>query len=205
MPSTTPCSFCKRIFAGTKELRIHQQGRTICGQRRTAQLRQLILSLSSGPSDAIQTENFAPRVDDHSSDGMVFEPEHDVAMPLESDAPDDAAVEMEDPPASLPRGVTIEEVEDEDEGGYWYDSFPEQKYAGARKERAPTGFEVIRDDQVLQGAEIYGPFENEEEWELAKWLIKNVGQNQAEAFLKLPIVSLSQNGVCRTSLMFDLL
>lgn len=52
-----------------------------------------------------------------------------------------------------------------------------------------TAFEHIRDDQILTGCEVLGPFADEEEWELAKWLIKNVGHNQTEAFLKLPIVS----------------
>ncbi|KII83453.1 hypothetical protein PLICRDRAFT_85659, partial [Plicaturopsis crispa FD-325 SS-3] len=50
-----------------------------------------------------------------------------------------------------------------------------------------TSFETIRDEQVLRGAEIWGPFVNEEEWDLAKWLMLNVGHNQAEAFLKMPI------------------
>ncbi|KAG2113682.1 hypothetical protein DEU56DRAFT_874333 [Suillus clintonianus] len=34
----------------------------------------------------------------------------------------------------------------------------------------------------------WGPFDDEEEWELAKWLIQNVGQNQTDKFLKLPII-----------------
>ncbi|KAF8870929.1 hypothetical protein BD779DRAFT_1614010 [Infundibulicybe gibba] len=59
-----------------------------------------------------------------------------------------------------------EKVADEDEATIWVKNFPEEKQAG---------------DEVL------GPFASEEEWELAKWLIKNVGHNQAEAFLKLPI------------------
>ncbi|KAF8181120.1 RNA ligase-domain-containing protein [Mycena galopus ATCC 62051] len=49
-------------------------------------------------------------------------------------------------------------------------------------------FEHIRDEQILDGCQVLGPFADEEEWELAKWLIKNVGHNQAEAFLKLPII-----------------
>ncbi|KAH9916939.1 hypothetical protein B0H21DRAFT_816102 [Amylocystis lapponica] len=49
-------------------------------------------------------------------------------------------------------------------------------------------FQAVRDEQILCGAEIHGPFQSEEEWELAKWLIKNVGHTQAEKFLKLPIV-----------------
>ncbi|KAJ7447660.1 hypothetical protein FB451DRAFT_1535820, partial [Mycena latifolia] len=61
--------------------------------------------------------------------------------------------------------------------------------AGATFGKGPTTFQTIRDDQILQGAEILGPFENDDEWELAKWLIKNVGHNQMEAFLKLPIIN----------------
>ena len=37
--------------------------------------------------------------------------------------------------------------------------------------------------------EPHSPFADEEEWELVKWLMKNVGQTKADDFLKLPIVS----------------
>lgn len=40
-----------------------------------------------------------------------------------------------------------------------------------------------------QEKDTYAPFQDRNEWELAQWLIKNVGQTQTEAFLKLPIVS----------------
>ncbi|KAJ7314250.1 hypothetical protein DFH08DRAFT_716947 [Mycena albidolilacea] len=60
-------------------------------------------------------------------------------------------------------------------------------------------FEHIRDDQILTGCEVLGPFADEEEWELAKWLIKNIGHNQTEAFLKLPIVSSLHRRVISTS------
>ncbi|KAK0451956.1 Zn-finger domain-containing protein [Desarmillaria tabescens] len=41
----------------------------------------------------------------------------------------------------------------------------------------------------MQGYQLaVGPFTDEEEWELAEWLLKNVGQMQAEAFLNLPIL-----------------
>ncbi|KIJ62061.1 hypothetical protein HYDPIDRAFT_176793 [Hydnomerulius pinastri MD-312] len=61
-----------------------------------------------------------------------------------------------------------------------------QKKAGAyRASSTQTLFHRIRDEQVLRGGDIWGPFADEDEWELAKWLIKNVGQTQAEKFLKL--------------------
>ncbi|KAH7907825.1 hypothetical protein BJ138DRAFT_1013929 [Hygrophoropsis aurantiaca] len=75
-----------------------------------------------------------------------------------------------------------------DREGRWSQEFPPEKNAGAVFRQAPTTFERIRDEEVLKGGEVFGPFESEEEWELAKWLIKNVGANQMEAFLKLPIV-----------------
>ncbi|KAK0220037.1 hypothetical protein IW262DRAFT_1461264 [Armillaria fumosa] len=39
------------------------------------------------------------------------------------------------------------------------------------------------------GMDILGPFKDDDEWELAKWLIKNMGHTAAEEFLKLPIIA----------------
>ncbi|KIM54176.1 hypothetical protein SCLCIDRAFT_61199, partial [Scleroderma citrinum Foug A] len=51
-------------------------------------------------------------------------------------------------------------------------------------------FEKIRDEEILEGGDIWGPFGSDEEWQLAKWLIKNVGHTQAEKFLRLGIAEL---------------
>ncbi|KAH7907715.1 hypothetical protein BJ138DRAFT_1014064 [Hygrophoropsis aurantiaca] len=72
--------------------------------------------------------------------------------------------------------------------GRWSSEFPSDKNAGAVFQKGLTTFERIRDEEILKPGEVLGPFESEEEWELAKWLIKNVGANQMEVFLKLPIV-----------------
>ncbi|KAI6043566.1 hypothetical protein EDC04DRAFT_2600033 [Pisolithus marmoratus] len=48
-------------------------------------------------------------------------------------------------------------------------------------------FATIHDEEVLKAREIWGPFKSEEEWELVKWLIKNVGHGQADQFLWLNI------------------
>ncbi len=84
--------------------------------------------------------------------------------------------------------VRVEEVEDEEAPRY-AQPFPDDACAGQVYGSAKTMFDIIRDDQVLQGAEVWGPFRNDDEWQLAKWLIKNVGHNQAEEFLKLGLVS----------------
>ncbi|KAH7904046.1 hypothetical protein BJ138DRAFT_1019687 [Hygrophoropsis aurantiaca] len=112
----------------------------------------------------------------------------DNGIQTSNSAPEEPFQTTHDVDAQRP-AVTVEEVPDIDAPGQlWTDAFPPDKRAGASKGTGPTSFQTIRDNQVLRGAEILGPFKDEGEWELAKWLIKNVGHNQAEVFLKLPIV-----------------
>ena len=54
---------------------------------------------------------------------------------------------------------------------------------------ADTLFETVRKEHKLQGNNPAAPFDSEEEWDLAKWLIKNVSQTGIEEFTKLAIVS----------------
>jgi hypothetical protein len=54
-----------------------------------------------------------------------------------------------------------------------------------------TVFQTIRDDQTIKNGGVLGPFKDDAEWELAKWLIKNVGHAQVDTLLKLSIVSQS--------------
>ncbi|KAJ7105367.1 hypothetical protein C8R44DRAFT_943376 [Mycena epipterygia] len=110
-------------------------------------------------------------------------PEQNVG--LDSEGPDVDAQEPE-APAGHPTAAASADKDEED--GY-EELFPEARKAGATYGPSKTTFERIRDDQILTGCEVLGPFADEEEWELAKWLIKNVGHNQTEAFLKLPIVT----------------
>ena len=41
----------------------------------------------------------------------------------------------------------------------------------------------------MVGGSHWGPFEDEDEWQLAEWLIRYVSQKQTDTFLKLLIVS----------------
>lgn len=52
-----------------------------------------------------------------------------------------------------------------------------------------TAFQSIRDDQIRKNEEVLGAFKDDAEWELAKWIIRNVGHGQADSLLKLSIVS----------------
>ncbi|KAG1883131.1 hypothetical protein F4604DRAFT_1576473 [Suillus subluteus] len=66
-------------------------------------------------------------------------------------------------------------------------------HVGDPAEIVPTKFNNIQhqlETNDLSDSGVWGPFKDEEEWQLAKWLIQNAGQNQTDQFLKLPIVSL---------------
>lgn len=107
---------------------------------------------------------------------------------MESD-PDAEETEAADPidiDAVAPAARMVE-VEDEDAPGrkrkYWKQPYPTHRQAGAKVGKGRTKFERIHDEQVLTDAKIWGPFQDEEEWELAKWLIKNVGHGQADSLI----------------------
>ncbi len=87
--------------------------------------------------------------------------------------------------------VTTEDEVDESErdGTFWAEPYPPSQHAGMACGKAPTAFQTIRNEQMKAGAGILGPFKDSGEWELAKWLVKNVGHNQMEEFLHLPTVS----------------
>ena len=52
-----------------------------------------------------------------------------------------------------------------------------------------TTFQVLYEKHKGQDESIYAPFTNEEEWELAKWLSRRVGQKVTDKYLKLSMVS----------------
>ncbi|KAK0492160.1 hypothetical protein EDD18DRAFT_1080142 [Armillaria luteobubalina] len=87
--------------------------------------------------------------------------------------------------------TTIEEVPDEGDpptNDQYISPCPEELQAGTPVGCGIPDFEKIQERLIKEGSE-WGQFANEDEWELAEWLLHNIGQMQAEAFLKLPIVS----------------
>jgi hypothetical protein len=87
--------------------------------------------------------------------------------------------------------ATVEDAEEAavgDSDAYYIEKFPENLGAGAVWGEELPFFEVLRREQESNGSSCWGPFENKEEWELGKWLIRNIGQNQINSFLNLNIV-----------------
>jgi hypothetical protein len=85
-----------------------------------------------------------------------------------------------------------EDVEDKgDASARFPQPFPEEWRAGApvNSHRQPTLFELMR-DEALERGEVWGPFDSEDEVELAQWLFDNVGMGEIDNFLRLRFVRL---------------
>jgi hypothetical protein len=97
---------------------------------------------------------------------------------------------------SPPRGASVEEDEGGGGGGStdptrdrerFIESYPGEAGKGLRKSK--TQFDVWLQNQQDEEKIQWFPFASEQEWDLTKWLLKNVGQKSTDEFLKLPIVS----------------
>lgn len=123
----------------------------------------------------------------------------DITLDADLQAAEQVIDDQEEPPVPVqptqPQGrsmsATVEDVPDEDdetEKSRYIEDFPAEFKAGAVWGVDQPSFESIKQTQEENGTSRCGPFKNEEEWELAEWLIRNVGKKQADVFLKLPIV-----------------
>jgi hypothetical protein len=109
---------------------------------------------------------------------------------------------VESPPLPHPvpqsRRATVEEVMDEDDPqnlSRFLEAFPGEdaeegeSEAGEPLRRGETLFEHMRKEQERGGDSKFAPFTSGDEWDLARWLSKNVSQTATEEYLNLPIVS----------------
>ncbi|KAJ6524347.1 hypothetical protein B0H19DRAFT_1215001 [Mycena capillaripes] len=154
------CQFCLRSFPNGGAVRMHQSKSPACKKERDADLEILMAEAMLAHSIPDGDE-----LSDDERNPSTAEILHLDVPVAELDSAEGQHMELptaeEGPMAVRPR-VTIEEVVDQE--FLFVEEFPEDSQA------------------------VLGPFESDDEWELAKWLIKNVGHNQMEAFLKLPII-----------------
>lgn len=66
--------------------------------------------------------------------------------------------------------------------------FPQKAEAGKSYGQHKTDFEQVQRQQEMAGESKYAPFKDRKEWEMADWLVSNIGQNKMREFLKLDIV-----------------
>ncbi|KAF8982941.1 hypothetical protein BDQ17DRAFT_1437652 [Cyathus striatus] len=68
--------------------------------------------------------------------------------------------------------------------------FPQKFGAGIPKGHATTAFETLHNTQREMGRPPWHPFDSEEEWELAQWLITSgISQKKLGQFLNLQLIS----------------
>ncbi|KAJ7235026.1 hypothetical protein B0H12DRAFT_1076218 [Mycena haematopus] len=83
--------------------------------------------------------------------------------------------------------ATVEEVEDEDER--WVQPFDEKHYAASTIRPCKTEFQRTKARQQKEKQAPWYPFESEDEWELARWLMTSgVSQTKTDEYLKLKVV-----------------
>jgi hypothetical protein len=178
------CGFCGKKFPITSGVKKHlAKLGTACALKFEASL--LRLSAVNVSTDEVEDE---PDVNEPSAAVELDAMDIDVAVPESEPAPETAA--PEDPPRQSAR-PTVEDVEDEGDAPSstypgierFIEDFPEPAAAilGVRE----TVFEKWKREERETGRSMYHPFEDEEDWEMAEMMQKQMGQNAIDAFLKL--------------------
>jgi hypothetical protein len=141
-------------------------------------------------SPHILDEEELPNMPDITLEDDLHGLEEDLDNARRSQPPQPATIIPEGPglmgaePESL--RATVEDASVEDAN--YVEEFPANLGAGAVWGEEVPFFEKLRRDQEIDGASRWGPFEDQDEWELSKWLIRNIGQSQINDFLNLNIV-----------------
>jgi hypothetical protein len=119
------------------------------------------------------------------SDVEMTSPDIEYSPPTCHDSPE-PEVHVHEPN----RQARVENCDDEDSVGAekrWAGQYPSP--AGETIGEASTIFEKWQTEQKKCGNSPWYPFSSQDEWELAQWLMKSVGQTSIDQYLKLPIVS----------------
>jgi hypothetical protein len=158
---------------------------------------------ASFQSDSAQSDN-----ENLSGSPRGLSPENDIPMDIDDEEPpytgaDPSHNMPEDNPIPSPQRsqrAYVEDAEDDEPSNHsalagknaeedvrWYEAF---LGAGAPKGRQASSFEKYSKEQKDNNEPPWAPFESEDEWELAKWLMESgASQNKVDSFLKLNLVS----------------
>lgn len=176
MSHTARCEFCgKGPFPTHAGLSKHIQRTSACRESSKKELEQYIANIQQATNPHIFIESL------HAPDS---DPNPDLNPTII-----DAEIDASDSITSL--GPTVEDVPRNPlhpripGNTYFIETYPAEARAGAAWGTGTPKFQAIHKEIGKD----WGPFEDEDEWQMAEWLIKNVGQTQTDKFLKLPIVS----------------
>ena len=177
------CGFCLKEFSKSKDVQLHIANTPKCHAARAARNREIRHRSASPVVDRYNYPN-PPELD-----LMMVDNADGFAGPDEPDYnPRERLGAVEDLASN--RSESVEEVEDEDTPGRYAEDYNPENVAHILR-KSQSDFETLKDDQNKAGLaeKPWAPFEDEGEWELAQFLIKEVSQTAANKYLKLPIVS----------------
>lgn len=139
------------------------------------------MSATAHLAAAQQAPESASAYTDTATDTMQLDP------PLIDDT---FAAPLNQPASPVSHRATVENVPDEG------DSHDEQRFyqyytgeAATTFGAGRTRFEEMEREDLKEKRKPWAPYKSREEWELARFLAKNLGHNKIEEFLKLDIVS----------------
>ncbi|KAJ7081497.1 hypothetical protein C8R44DRAFT_905320 [Mycena epipterygia] len=171
------CAFCGVHFANGPVVRRHQE-QGACKTRLKTSMGRRVARLTSrrrGGRGLPTPEDLSAMLND-------IPQQNDFTQP--SDGPEIPELDQD---ASIP---TLSSLEHPGNGRpQWYRTHESKIGAGATYGTGKTVFQIIHDEEILKGGMVLGPFRDDDEWQLAKWLIKHVGHTATDEFLKLSIIS----------------
>jgi hypothetical protein len=186
------CDYCSARIKTNQGLRSHISQSAACGRKYS----EANAAASDSDESAVSDVDEGASTGDFGDIGLGSEGGHpgisddELEMPdppQQQDAPDNADPDPNPGAAGTTKKrqrATVEEVEDEDD--CWTQSFPEAAQAGAAYRACQTQFEKLRDEQQGAGKAPWAPFESEDQWELARWLMTaGISLKKTDAFLKL--------------------
>ncbi|KAH9893250.1 hypothetical protein C8Q73DRAFT_761055 [Cubamyces lactineus] len=199
-PLGNHCPSCHERFATTQGINAHLSLRTECRRafkqanapnRAKAAMQGLTMAQSTGElGDTRMSVEPSQHSPEHYNDFAPAFPLPDPPRrPLSNPTADDREPGP-DSARSKRRRVEVEEIPDQEEGGLprkpWIEDFA--GHAGTTFGTAETPFEGIRHAKDQAHESPWAPFESEEEWELARWLVTSgLTQSSIERYLKLKI------------------
>lgn len=163
MPNYVRCRYCGKHLPTSKGLRLHITLKKSCRENR----KRVLAKKNGSTAGEKQRAESVESVDD-----VEMEDVHNPPVEPANDHPTIPSTAKVDHGGKVPR---------------WIETYPGS--AGATKGIGQSDFEKLREQQKESGENLCAPFESQDKWELAQWLLRHVGHNATDDFLKLPIVS----------------
>jgi hypothetical protein len=174
------CKYCGKDLPTATGLNHHISNSRSSGCREKREQEALRREARSPNPPATGNDAVSPRYDLLMLDFPLEEPP---AYPR-PESPHRPASPDQSTPEPPSKRVRVEEVDDEEVGSChrWA-----QEFDGAAAElgEGKTMFEELRERQEAMCEPPMAPFADEDEWDLARWLVKNVTQTATEEFLKM--------------------